>query len=293
MPSTDTTSAPRRLTRKEWEKVLDALHWAPESAGRPPSPAYARWMSKNSHSHEYDEIVVSLVKAHDYGIGGRAVRLSPGLTTIIPARTPHDCWYGKHHAPCVDFWFHILPHGKVTANYVDHHPARELVSTPVPGLAAQFQEDFGRAAALLRPSGAAHQKKAHHFLLYLLHEVFEHLMTADFDNPQDGDSSVIEDVKLYAAKHLTDRLTLQDLAKAAGYSPFHFHRLFLEAEGVTPRAFVEGRRLKNACDLLKAGFSITSAAMDSGFSTASQFASVFKKKFEISPSEWLKTAKHS
>ncbi len=217
------------------------------------------------------------------------MRFSPGTAALISVRTPHDGWYGKHHASCVDFWFHILPHGKVTANYIDHHPSRELLSAPVPGLMAQFQEDFSRAASLLNSDNELHQKKASHFLLYLLHEVFEHLMTADLKSPRDGASSVIEDIKLYAAKHLTDRLTLHDLAKAAGYSPFHFHRLFLEEEGITPRAFVEACRLKNACDLLKAGFSITSAAVDSGFSTSSQFAGVFKKKFEISPSAWLRT----
>lgn len=271
--------------------MLERLHWAPDSASHAPSPACARWMSKNSHSHEYDEIIVSLIGNHNYGIGGRLIRFSPGRAALIPARTPHDCWYGANHSPCVDFWFHILPHGNVTANYIDHNPGRELISTPIPGFATQFQEDFSRAATLLRSSGTVRQKKARHFLLYLLHEVFEHLMTANFVPSRYGDSTVIEDVKLYAASHLTDRLTLQDLAKAAGYSPFHFHRLFLEAEGVTPRAFVEACRLKNACSLLKEGFSITSAAMDSGFSTASQFACIFKKKFELSPSQWLKISR--
>lgn len=287
--STPLPSHARSLSREDWERVLASLDWVCESAPKAPSPAYARWMSKNSHSHDYDEIVVSLVGTHDYGMNGRAIPLSPGRAALIPARTSHDFWYGKFHAPCVDFWFHILPHGKVSANYTIHHPARELVCIPVPFLAVQFQEEFAQAATLLRVPGDIPRKKALHFLLYLLHETFEFLMTTEIDHPADNDFSVIDDIKIYAAKHLTDRLTLQDLAKAAGYSPFHFHRIFLESEGVTPRAFVESRRLKHACDLLKTGRTITSAAMDSGFSTSSQFATVFKKKFGIPPTEWLKT----
>lgn len=277
------------LSRKDWERVLSSLHWSSTNTSKIPTPTYARWMNKHSHSHDYNEIVVSLVGKHDYGMNGRAMKLSPGRALLIPSRTSHDSWYGKHHVPCVDFWFHILPHGKASANYIIHHPARELVSIPIPFLAAQFQDEFARASTLLHASGDIPYKETLHFLLYLLHEAFEFLMTSDAEHSEANDFSVIEDVKIYATKHLNDQLTLHDLAKAAGYSPFHFHRIFLEAEGITPRAFVESRRLKNACDLLKNGFSITSAAMDSGFSTASQFTSVFKKKFGIPPSEWVKT----
>ena len=206
-------------------------------------------------------------------------------------RVPHDSWYSKHHAECIDFWFHFLPHGRVIPNFIYHHPARELVSEPVPCLGAEFHEEFRKAVSLVNAPGTATRQKTLYFLAYVLHEVFEFLMETDLDSQPADDPSVIEDMKRYVMEHLTDRLTLTDLAKAAGYSPFHFHRTFLEAEGVTPRAFVEAHRLKKSCELLKAGRSITSAAMDSGFSTPSQFTHVFKKKFQVSPSEWLKMAK--
>jgi len=256
-----------------------------------PSPAYAEWMREHAHHHEYSELVVSLSGSHLYGVGGKAVKLSPGSAALIPVRMPHDSWYSKHHDECVDFWFHFLPHDKVTPNFLYHHPASGLFSEPLPSLAAEFQEEFHKAARLLNIFGPASERKTRHFLAYLLHEVFEFLMETDLDSQPVDERSIIEDVKLYAMEHLTDRLTLTDLAKAAGYSPFHFHRIFLEAEGITPRAFVEARRLKKACDLLKAGRSVTSAAMDSGFSTPSQFTTVFKKKFQLSPSEWMKTVK--
>lgn len=283
------TKAPR-LTRKEWGGVLTALRWA-DSAKKPSSPC-KRWMHQNTHTHEYSEIVVSLSGKHGYGIDGEVVLLSPGQVALIPIGMPHDAWYGPHHAACVDFWLHLLPQGTATMNFINHRPGQLLVFEPVLGLTPQFQEEFRRAVLLLANFSTGNQSKARLFLMYLLHELFERLRETDFDQQADGGSSVMADVKLYAMRHLTDSLTLNDLAKAAGYSPFHFHRMFLESEGITLRTFVEAQRLKNACDLLKAGFSITSAALDSGFSTSSQFASVFKKKFEISPTEWLKTIKH-
>lgn len=169
-----------------------------------------------------------------------------------------------------------------------NHP--ETGQIPVPGTcSAALLEDFKKAATLInrldnRSSGTG---KARHFLLYLLHELFEALMEVDLGEQSVDEHSVIEDIKRYASEHVTDRLTLADLAKSAGYSPYHFHRMFL-AEGITPRSFVEGQRLKRACGLLKKGHSVTSAAMDAGFASSSQFARVFKKQFQVSPTEWLK-----
>ena len=46
-------------------------------------------------------------------------------------------------------------------------------------------------------------------------------------------------------------LTLDRLAEAAGYSPFHFHRLFRRATGVTPAAYVRAHRARRAERALK------------------------------------------
>lgn len=177
-------------------------------------------------------------------------------------------------------------------NFIYHQPASGPVPVQIPQLPVALQDDFRRVCLLLNDHVSSRQK-ARHFVTYLLHELFESLMESDFRNDNPDERSVIEEVKRYAMDHLTDRLTLPDLAKAAGYSPFHFHRLFLEAEGVTPRAFVESQRLKQACELLRKGQSTTSVALDVGFATPSQFSKVFKKQFKMSPTEWLKTAKGS
>jgi AraC-like DNA-binding protein len=204
----------------------------------------------------------------------------------------HDSVYGALHGECLDFWLHFLPQGSVTANFLYNHPKNGMISEPVPGLILALQEEFRKACLLLNQgSDRGLTEKARHFFTYLLHEVIEFLMSADLADQAVDERSVVEEVKRYAMEHLTDRLTLIDLAKAAGYSSFHFHRIFLEAEGVTPRAFVEAQRIKNACALLKAGHSVTSAALDSGFSSPSQFNQVFKKKFQISPTDWIKTTR--
>ncbi|HWL51564.1 MAG TPA: AraC family transcriptional regulator [Chthoniobacteraceae bacterium] len=279
------------LTRQEWETALAALRWGAAPVVKAPPADYLDWLRENAHCHDYPEILVCLSGSHFYGIDGVAHRLAPGSVVLFPNRQMHDQTYDDHHQACVDFWLHFLPHGRVTMNFIFHTPGSKYVSHSISGLAPLFADDLKKAATLLhgdRNLSTANPKREH-FILYLLHEIFETLMEKDLNQPPDDELSLIEEIKRYACEHLTDRLSLTDLAKAAGYSPFHFHRIFVEAEGITPRLYVEGRRLKRACELLRNGHSMTSAALEAGFSSSSQFCRVFRKRFELSPTEWLQT----
>jgi len=273
-----------------WQEAIGSIQWSDSKAVENPPRAFLSWCQKHSHSHDFNEILVTLSGEHFYGINGELFAFSPGIIALLPRRLPHDSGYSEHHAECIDFWIHILPHNKTTLNFIHHTPATGTVSVPVPLPSVSLLEDFRRAGALLdRMENHLDQQKAHHFVAYLLHELFGMIMDADSKSQTVNIISLVEGIKQYIMEHLTDSLSLSDLAVAAGYSSFHFHRLFLEAEGITPRNFVEGQRLKRACELLKAGQTVTSAAMDSGFSTYSQFTRVFKRQFQLSPSEWLKS----
>lgn len=66
--------------------------------------------------------------------------------------------------------------------------------------------------------------------------------------------------------------TLDELAARAGISPFHFHRIFKAATGLTPRAYAtacRGRRLREK--LGAGGHSVTDAIYDAGFNSSSRF----------------------
>jgi len=275
------------LTKTKWQKVMDSVRSHDGKSVENAPPRFKAWSLKHAHSHNFNEILVSLSGNHLYGIDGKTFAFVPGNFVLLPRQLPHDSVYGLHHAECIDFWIHFLPHNRVMLNFLHHIPGRDHISTPVPVPSVSILEDFKRVGTLLDSEQG--QQKAQHFLTYLLYELFDVLMNADGKPQTMNVIPLIDSIKQYVTEHLTDRLSLSDLAGAAGYSPFHFHRIFLEAEGITPRNFVEGQRLKKACELLKAGYTMTSAAMDSGFSTSSQFARVFKRQFQLSPSGWLKS----
>jgi len=64
--------------------------------------------------------------------------------------------------------------------------------------------------------------------------------------------------------------TLAELADAAGISPFHFHRVFKQITGATPRDYARTHRLGRFAEKLDAGEPVTQAIYASGFGSSSR-----------------------
>ncbi|MBV9494787.1 MAG: helix-turn-helix transcriptional regulator [Acidobacteria bacterium] len=84
-------------------------------------------------------------------------------------------------------------------------------------------------------------------------------------------------------------LTVEDLAKEACLSTFHFHRLFTAFFGETPHRHIDRLRLERAKALLRGSRrSITEIAGECGFETPGAFATRFAKRFGVPPRAFRK-----
>jgi len=80
--------------------------------------------------------------------------------------------------------------------------------------------------------------------------------------------------------------SLDTLAEAVGYSPFHFHRLFKRATGVTPADYARGLRAKRAEAALVENERITDAIYDAGYSGPARFYADAGRRLGMTPSAW-------
>ncbi len=77
---------------------------------------------------------------------------------------------------------------------------------------------------------------------------------------------------------------LDALAAGAGLSRFHFHRIFKEVTGVTPKHYAKAARARRVEDQLRAAPSVTAAIYDSGFASSGRFYEAAKGTLGMTPS---------
>jgi AraC family transcriptional regulator of adaptative response/methylated-DNA-[protein]-cysteine methyltransferase len=80
--------------------------------------------------------------------------------------------------------------------------------------------------------------------------------------------------------------SLDALAAAAGYSPFHFHRLFKRATGITPAAYARARRARSMTMSLASEPTVTDAIYEAGYSGPARFYEDAKERLGMTPSAW-------
>ena len=84
--------------------------------------------------------------------------------------------------------------------------------------------------------------------------------------------------------HLTQELSIVDLAQIAGMSPYYFLRMFKRSMQLTPRQYIIQQRIERAKDLLKSPeLSIAEVSLRCGFSNQSHFTNVFHRVTNTTP----------
>jgi AraC family transcriptional regulator len=97
------------------------------------------------------------------------------------------------------------------------------------------------------------------------------------------------DAALWIDARSTEPVDLEQLAREAGLSPFHFLRLFSRVLGVTPHQYLVRSRLRHAARLLaEEDRPITDVAYDVGFGDLSNFVRTFHRAAGVSPRAFRK-----
>lgn len=80
--------------------------------------------------------------------------------------------------------------------------------------------------------------------------------------------------------------SLAALAETSGLSPYHFHRIFKAATGVTPKAYAVAHRAKRIRENLTRSSTVTEAIHAAGFNSASRFYAGSDATLGMTPSDF-------
>ncbi|MEM6518996.1 MAG: AraC family transcriptional regulator [Cyanobacteria bacterium P01_C01_bin.70] len=103
----------------------------------------------------------------------------------------------------------------------------------------------------------------------------------------------VQQVRDYLMTHYANNISLKELANLVNLTPLRLLRTFRKHTGLPPHAYLNHIRVQRAKQLLVAGWSITDAAIATGFSDQSHLHRHFKKLTGVTPGQYARGCKHA
>lgn len=129
----------------------------------------------------------------------------------------------------------------------------------------------------------------------LVTQVFGDLLlrhgTARISRPVLGrEPRAVREAIAYMEEHSARNFSLDELAKVACLSKYHFTRVFKKEVGLTPHAYQIHLRVRRAAQMIRCGMGISSAAHAAGFAAQSHLNLHFKRCLGITPGHYARSA---
>jgi AraC family transcriptional regulator len=243
-------------------------------AGPGAPPAYER----------FGDWTLAFVRRGSFGCAcrGRSYQLVPGSLLVGRPGDEFVCTH-DHHArgdECVSF--HFAP------ELIDALPARAWASGALPPLApigclgqiAQAAAD-GCSDIALDELGLALAQR-------FVHEAGDRPRRASARAVTGADERRAVAAALWIDERSAEPIALDDMAREAGWSPFHFLRVFGAVLDVTPHQYLVRCRVRKAAALLVQDpkRAVTDVALDVGFADLSNFVRSFRRATGLAPRAW-------
>lgn len=151
---------------------------------------------------------------------------------------------------------------------------------------AQTMRSFLRLHRSLEKPGSKLRHDS--LLLRFFHRLVSQHSTANIPAVRDGNEDfAVQRTKRFLDEHYAERVSLHDLARLTGLSPYYLHRSFCREVGMPPHAYQVQVRVSRARSFLRRGQSVSDAAFSAGFFDQSHFARHFKKFTGVTPGQFL------
>ena len=248
------------------------------------------------HWHNAIELIMPLENYYIVTVGDREYKFPEYDTLIIPSGELHSMPEVKGRRIIFQCDNGILEEFPILEQVMRGFSAPMVISkeygSQVHALAKKTMLDF---LSLYKSKSELSEAKIYSMLLNLLISVREHQLMQNMKNfdPNDGRINEYSEKFVKVLKYIDNNymydITLEQLADIAGYSKFHFSRIFRQYNSMSYTQYINTRRTKAAEQLLSdPKISVTEAAMRSGFKSITTFNRIFREIKHCTPSDFRK-----
>ena len=242
------------------------------------------------HYHEFYKLVLLISGSGAYIIEGRRYLLQPGDIILVGRGSVHRPEIGE--AGAYERVILYLSPALLSGIAADDCRIEEIFSadggrvirpeeseqSTAPSLLAEIEAELAGA----KPGSEEMSRCILRQLLIRLYRICCSRSAPQLMCAENSDRKVIE-VLSYLNDHISDELSIDELAEHFYISKFHMMRRFRAETGSTIHAYITDKRLFLAKDLMRNGMSATEACYQCGFKSYSSFSRAYQKRFGSSP----------
>lgn len=238
------------------------------------------------HMHDLIEFCIPTKGFVDFRIERNIYHVSPWNILVIKPNEVHNCIIPaatQYHYICL--WFRPEPKA-LFQKYLRRNSESSSLLVPSEETRAQLERLHHEMRACAETNHALRKYALSlEFLSYI----------NECEGSEDGlvrFPAQLEDVLSDIEENFRTVQSLSDLAERHFISLSTLSRLFREYLRISPWQYIENKRLAYACKLLQEGKNVSVSCSEAGFPDYSNFIRLFRRRFDVSPSFYRKTASH-
>ncbi len=249
----------------------------------------------STHWHTAIELIMPITNYYTIVIGKTTYQLSEGEILVIPPGELHELiapLEGVRRILLFDFSLISNLRGFSNISSVLNQP-RLINETNAPEILPQLQTLFDEITTEYTSKNNLREAAIYALIIQMFVLLGRKYMSTENLFPDvkvNKQKEYIEKFNLifeYINNNYMEDISLDMIADVAGFSKFHFSRLFKQFTDMSFYDYLNQRRVKEAEKLLlNPNLSITEIALRSGFSSISTFNRVFKSFKECTPTEF-------
>ena len=244
------------------------------------------------HSHNFYELVYCLTGGVEYMLGDNLVQLHRGDILCIPI--------GLTHAPLVPeqmpepyrryvLWISQEFYAMISSMFLLDMPA----DTSLPQVIRTGYTDWEHLGQYFRRCVQECEQQRYRYDAVVFGITSElAVQLARFLLSQRAEQTdkpvLLDQIIHYVEAHLSERITVADIAARFWVSPSSFSQLFKKKMGISFYRYVTQRRLLESKLLIKSGMPMEQVSISVGFQDYSSFYRAFKAEFGQSPAQFRK-----
>lgn len=252
-------------------------------------------MKPGLHYHDFYETVIYLGNAGVFLINGEEYLIRRGDIVLINMFDPHTLKYNKNtyyerFSISIDPSL-LLSFNTGSSNLLDIFTKNNR-HYPIFHVDGKCLDKYLHILKQYTEEKPAHGKDIYEKAL--LHQLASYLYSDCFDgiHYDDKDSrqvALVASLIDYINSHLSEDLSLENLAEQVSYSEYYICRIFKHVTNYTLNNYIIEKRIAKAVHYLSNDIPITRAAEMAGFNNYSYFYKAFKKHLGVSPAMYRDT----